>query len=95
MIPRLPLDAVREAIATSDWDRAQQLLDVHDADVRAAIDPVTGIALDDAPAWKAELDTQTALLLEMAAAREDARKELARLQRDQRGARAYLDAGRP
>lgn len=93
MSARLPVEALRDALACADFDRAAALLAGYDADVRAAL-PANGVIhADDVPTWKAELDLQTQLLLEMQAARDHARGELVRLQRDQRGTRAYLDAG--
>lgn len=93
MNARLPIEALREALACADFERAGRLLADHDAAVRAALPADGVIAPGDVPAWKAELDLQTQLLLEMQAARDHAGRELARLQREQRGARAYLVAG--
>lgn len=94
MNARLPIEALREALACADFDRATRLLSDYDSAVRAALPADGAIAAADAPAWKAELDLQTQLLLEMQAARDHAQAELARLQRERRGARAYIDAGR-
>lgn len=94
MTVRLPVAELRQALACADFDRAATLLAAYDRDVRAALPPDGAIEAADVPAWKAELDLSTQLLLEMQAARDAARGELERIRREQRGARAYLDAGR-
>jgi hypothetical protein len=91
MIPALPADGVRAAIAAEDWDLASELLQAHEGAVVAAL---AGIDLDTAPRapWLELLAAQRALAAELVAAREDVAHALARLGQDQRAARAWMRA---
>jgi hypothetical protein len=88
VIPILPADDIRTAVAAGDWTRASTLVAGHDAAVRAAfIDPPK----DDARAAMTDLlAEQQALMLELRQQRDAAADALARLQRERRAAHLYL-----
>lgn len=91
MIPVLPADQVRAAIAADDWALAGALLRDHDAAVAAACaDPE--FARIPREALQALLDAQRALANEIRAARDEAARALDKLGQDQRGARAWAQA---
>lgn len=89
MIPQVPADAVRAAVAEGDWATAAALISEHDRAVRVAaaageLDRVAIIAL---------LDEQRMLEAEMALARDDVAQRLRQLFVDRRGFNAYLGSG--
>ncbi|MDH5834956.1 hypothetical protein [Luteimonas kalidii] len=89
MIPVLPVDEVRAAIAADAWDHATALLQAHDRAVIAAVSTVDFSTQPQAP-WRALLAAQQALAAEIQAARDEVGRALDRLGHDQRGARAWL-----
>lgn len=88
VLPILPADDIRAAVAAGDWTRASVLVARHDALVRAAfVDPPK----DDARAAMTDLlAQQQALMLELRQQRDAAGDALARLQRERRAAHLYL-----
>jgi hypothetical protein len=88
VLPILPADDIRTAVASGDWTRATALVAGHDAAVRAAfIDPPK----DDVRAAMTDLlAEQQALMLELHHQRDAAAEALARLQRERRAAHLYL-----
>ena len=92
VLPILPADDIRSAVASGDWARASALVAGHDALVRAAfVDPRKENALDDARAALTDLLAgQQALMLELRQQRDAAAEALARLQRERRAAHRYL-----
>ena len=88
VLPILPADDIRTAVANNDWTRASALVAGHDATVRAAfVDPPR----EDARAAMTDLLAhQQALMLELQQQRDAAADALARLQRERRAAHRYL-----
>lgn len=88
VLPILPAEDIRSAVASGDWTHASALVAGHDAAVRAAfIDPPK----DDARAAMTDLlAEQQALMLELHQQRDAAAEALARLQRERRAAHLYL-----
>lgn len=91
MIPALPADQVRAAIAADDWALAGRLLREHDAAVAAACASPGSAALPREQ-LQALLDAQRALAGEIRAARDEAARALEKIGQDQRGARAWQRA---
>ncbi|TYT26304.1 hypothetical protein FZO89_08535 [Luteimonas viscosa] len=91
MIPVLPVDEVRAAIAGDAWERATALLQAHDRAVVAAVSAVDFSTQPQAP-WRALLAAQQALAAEVQAARDEVGRTLDKLGQDQRGARAWARA---
>lgn len=91
MIPVLPADQVRAAIAADDWELAGSLLREHDAAVAAAC-AAPEFAQAPREALQALLEAQRALADEIRAARDEAARALDKLGQDQRGARAWAQA---
>lgn len=91
MIPVLPADQVRAAIAADDWELAGTLLREHDAAVAAAC-AAPDFAQTPAESLQALLDAQRALAAEIRGARDEAARALDKLGQDQRGARAWRQA---
>ncbi|WP_238346124.1 hypothetical protein [Luteimonas saliphila] len=91
VIPVLPVDEVRAAIAADAWDRANALLQAHDRAVVAAVAGVDFSTQPQAP-WRALLAAQQALADEVRAARDEVGRSLDKLHQDQRGARAWRQA---
>ncbi|MDH5831388.1 hypothetical protein QFW80_12780 [Luteimonas sp. M1R5S18] len=89
MIPVLPVDEVRAAIAADAFDRATALLQAHDQAVVAAVSAVDFSTQPQAP-WRALLQAQQALAAEIQSARDAVGRALDKLGHDQRGARAWL-----
>lgn len=91
MIPDLPVEAVRQAVADGDWPRASALVEAHDRALRDAFaDPANPPSRAHCEAL---LVAQRALSDELAILRDEASAQLQRLQRESRGVRAYLKAG--
>jgi hypothetical protein len=88
VLPILPADDIRTAVASGDWTRATALVAGHDTAVRAAfIDPPK----EDARAAMTDLlAEQQQLMLELRQQRDAAAEALARLQRERRAAHLYL-----
>lgn len=91
MIPALPADQVRAAIAADDWELAGALLREHDAAVAAAC-AAPDFVHAPREALEALLDAQRALADEIRAARDETLRLLEKLGQDQRGARAWQKA---
>src|SRR5690606_24000890 len=89
VIPVLPVDGIRAAIAADAWDRATALLRADDRAVVAAVSAVDFSTRPQAP-WRTLLDAQQALAAEVQAARDEVGRSLNKLGQDQRGARAWL-----
>lgn len=88
VLPILPADDIRTAVASGDWTRAGALVAGHDTLVRAAfVDPPKE---DDRAAMTDLLAGQQALMLELRQQRDAAAEALARLQRERRAAHLYL-----
>ena len=88
VLPILPAEDIRTAVAAGDWTGASALIAGHDVAVRAAfIDPPK----EDARAAMTDLlAEQQALMLELRQQRDAAAEALARLQRERRAAHLYL-----
>ena len=87
VLPILPAEDIRTAVAAGDWTGASALIAGHDVAVRAFIDPPK----DDARAAMTDLlAEQQALMLELRQQRDAAAEALARLQRERRAAHLYL-----
>lgn len=93
MIPALPVDAIREAVARDDWATADVLLAEHEAALRASCtaDSVAEAGCRDG--WLQLLAAQRGLVEELRSARDGAARELDRLGRERRGVAAYRQGG--
>lgn len=91
MVPHLPADEIRNAIAASDWPRAIDLLAVHQRELMVALGNIDPATVQREP-WLDLLLAQRALLAELRIARNKAADALAQLTEDHRGARAWLRA---
>lgn len=87
-VPRLPEAEVRAALHAEQWERAFELLDEHDRELRLALDGVD-LAGPAAAPWRELLERQNALLGDLTLVRDEIARNLARLGRDRRGALAY------
>lgn len=91
-IPALPAEAIQRALDAGEWDMAADLLTQHEHAVRAALS--AGDPGDAREPWLALLAAQRTLLEQLQAARGETAQSLQRLNRERRGAQAYLaDAG--
>jgi hypothetical protein len=88
VLPILPAEDIRTAVASGDWNRATALVAGHDELVRAAfVDPPK----EDARAAMTDLlAQQQQLMLELRQQRDAAAEALTRLQRERRAAHLYL-----
>ena len=93
MTLELPTEALREAIAAGDWDRAHALLEHHEAGLRAALESGSAAESGGRPSWIDLLAAQRALIDELRGARDEAGRALDRLGRDRRGMAAYQRDG--
>ena len=93
MIPALPVQAIRAAIADDDWATAEALLAEHEAALRGACTPESLAEAGCREAWMQLLAAQRGLVEELRGARDGAARELDRMARDRRGVSAYLQAG--
>lgn len=91
MIPVLPGDRIRAAIAAEDWALATDLLQAHERRVAGALAAVDARSEPSAP-WRELLAAQNLLVEELAAARSGVARALEKLGQDQRGARAWRRA---
>ena len=88
VLPILPAEDIRAAVAEGDWTRATALVAGHDASVRAAfIDPPKE---DMRAAMTDLLAEQQQLMLELRQQRDAAAEAAARRQRERRAAHLYL-----
>lgn len=90
MIPVLPVEAIRAALAASEWDTAEALMAGHEAELRAACTPESLAEARCRESWLALLAAQRDLVEELRAARDEAGRALDRLGRERRGVSAYL-----
>ncbi|GAB3748335.1 flagellar protein FliT [Lysobacter olei] len=88
-IPELPAEAVRAAIAKSDWEAASALLAAYDDAVKQRMDdgPMDAQMLAQ---WQSLLVQQLELLAELQAARDETGRRLRELSQQRRGMNAYL-----
>jgi hypothetical protein len=93
MIPALPVEAIRAAIAADDWAAAEALMAEHEAALRGACTPDSLGEAGCRDAWLQLLGAQRALMEELRTARDEAGRALDRLSRDRRGVAAYLQGG--
>lgn len=93
MTPALPTAAIREAVASGDWDAADALIAAHEAELRAAFADGSPAEARCRESWIELLAAQRGLIEELRAARDDAGRALDRLGRDRRGVSAYLQSG--
>ncbi len=89
MIPLLPTEAVRRALDAGEWDMAAELLADHEREVRESLAD-NGPGNESKASWLALLSAQRALLDQLKSARSETAQSLQRLNRDRRGAQAYL-----
>ena len=89
MIPQLPTEAVRRALDAGEWDMAAELLADHERDVRDTL-AAQGPDESTRAAWLTLLSAQRALLEQLQGARRETAQSLQQLNRDRRGAHAYL-----
>lgn len=89
MVPDLPVDRIRAAIANSDFAQAIALLDEHQRVLSITLGS-TDLSSTPREDWLELLLVQRQLLGELQAARDKVEAALARLHQDQRGARAWL-----
>ncbi|GAB2523929.1 hypothetical protein [Lysobacter humi (ex Lee et al. 2017)] len=89
----LPTEALREAIAAGDWDRAHALLEHHETGLRAALEGGSAAESGARQSWVDLLAAQRALIDELRTARDEAGRALERLGRDRRGMAAYQRDG--
>jgi len=76
MVPVLPMDAVRAAVADERFDDAGRLLDAHQSEVARCL-ASDGIGPATRAAWQALLDAQAMLVAELRAGRDAAAAALA------------------
>jgi hypothetical protein len=93
MIPALPVDAIRAAIAQDDWATAEGLMLEHEAALRATCTHASVAEARCREAWMQLLGAQRDLMDELRTARDEAGHALDRLGRDRRGMAAYLQGG--
>lgn len=91
-IPRLPADALRDALGKADLDSALALLDAHDRAVRLAFAEDALLDPRQMQGWANLMDEQQVMLAELGKLRDQAGDKIRQLQRHQRGAVAYLQA---
>ena len=91
MIPALPTEALRDAIAADEWELAAQLLAQHEHAMRSALAQNPPRSDDAQQPWLALLSAQRAMLEELRVARDETARQLQQLQQDKRGVKAYLD----
>lgn len=89
MVPALPAANVRAAIGAGDWAQATALLAEHQRVLVSALSK-TDLARESVAPWRELLLEQRALQDELRAARDEAGRELDKLGRGHRGARAWL-----
>lgn len=89
----LPADAIRAAVAASDWDAADALMAAHEAELRAAIATGAAVDSDRRGALLELLSAQRGLVEELRQARDEAGRELDRFARERRGVAAYRQGG--
>lgn len=88
----LPVDAIRSAVAASDWDAAHALLTEHEAQLRASLTDGAGADERSRAALAELLAAQRALIDELRAARDEAGRALERSSHERRGLDAYAKA---
>lgn len=89
MIPALPIESVREAVARDDWATAEALLAQHEAAVRAACTSESLAQARHRESWAALLAAQRGLADELRAARDEAARALDCMGQGRRGMAAY------
>lgn len=89
MIPSLPTEEIRSAIAANDWPRATSLLATHQRELAQAWAGLDHSIIEREP-WLDLLLAQRALLAELRIARGQVADALTQLSEDHRGARAWL-----
>lgn len=90
MIPQLPVDAIREAVAAGDWEAAAALMADHEAQLRVAFAGDSPAEAGRHGAWLELLSAQRGLVEELRQARDEAGAALERIGHDRRGVHAYL-----
>lgn len=90
---RLPVEAIRAALAASDWEAAHALLGEHEAELRALLDGGDAAVERNREALLELLGAQRAMIEELRTARDEAGRSLEQLGDGRRGIAAYARGG--